>query len=217
MRYFVDAGQAIGGLSLGIAMTLAATISSVAILNSTVLATTRIPFAMAQDGYLPAWLTRRHGRYGTPWVAITLSAAIYSLFSIQTLAQLISLYVWLRIATSMLTFLTAWRMRKKHPEMARPFRIPGGRKGLAYVVGGAAGAQWSGAAGKRSIRRALGSRRPADGSGCVPGFAAAAWVRRARGGEGVSWRIQSAAGSAEAPTSSVARSGAWRLRERAAA
>jgi amino acid transporter len=134
-RYFVDAGQAIGGLALGIAMTVAATISSVATLNSTVLATTRIPFSMAQDGYLPAWLTRRHPRYGTPWVAILLSAAIYSLFSIRTLAQLISLYVWLRVATSVLTILAAWRMRSKLPEMARPFRIPGGRKGLAYVVG----------------------------------------------------------------------------------
>jgi len=134
-RYFVDAGQAIGGLWLGIAMTLSATISSIAILNSTVLATTRIPFVMAEDGYLPAGLTRLDPRYGTPRAAILFSAVIYSLFSIQTLTQLISLYVWLRIATSVLTFLAAWQMRRKKPDLARPFRIPGGRKGLIYVVG----------------------------------------------------------------------------------
>jgi amino acid transporter len=133
-RYFVDAAQAIGGLGLGIAMTLSATITSVAILNSTVLATTRIPFAMAQDGYLPAGLTRRHPRYGTPWMAIIFSSIVYSLFSAQTLAQLISLYIWLRIATSVMTFLAAWRLRRKMPEMARPFRIPGGRAGMIYVV-----------------------------------------------------------------------------------
>src|SRR5579863_1650246 len=46
-RYFVDAAQAIGGLGLGIAMTFAAAISGVAALNSTVLATTRVPFTMA--------------------------------------------------------------------------------------------------------------------------------------------------------------------------
>src|SRR6266852_3385090 len=72
-RYFVDAAQAIGGLGMGIAMTLSATIASVAILNSTVLATTRIPFAMAEDGYLPRGLTRLHPRFGTPALAILFS------------------------------------------------------------------------------------------------------------------------------------------------
>jgi amino acid transporter len=133
-RYFVDAAQAIGGLWLGIAMTISATVTSVAILNSTVLATTRVPFAMAEDGYLPRVLTRLHPRYGTPWLAILFSAVIYSLFSVQSLTQLISLYIWLRIATSVMTFLAAWQLRRKMPEMPRPFRIPCGRLGLVYVV-----------------------------------------------------------------------------------
>jgi amino acid transporter len=134
-RYFVDAAQAIGGLGLGIAMTFSAAISASAALNSTILTTTRIPFVMAQDGYLPGWLTRLHPRYGTPWMAICFSAIIYSAFSVQTLTQLISLYIWLRIATSVLTFLSAWQLRRKMPDMNRPFRIPGGRKGLIYAVG----------------------------------------------------------------------------------
>jgi amino acid transporter len=134
-RYFADAAQAIGGLWLGLWMTAAATLSSVALLNSSVLATTRMPFALAQDRYLPPVLTRLHPRYGTPWVAITFSAVIYALFSAGTLAQLISLYIWLRIATSVLTFLAAWQFRRKKPDMPRPFRIPWGRKGLVYVVG----------------------------------------------------------------------------------
>jgi len=134
-RYFVDAAQAIGGLGLGIAMTFSAATSGVAALNSTILTTTRIPFVMAQDGYLPAWLTRLHPRYGTPWMAICFSAVIYSVFSVQTLTQLISLYIWLRIATSVLTFLAAWQLRRKMPDLKRPFRIPGGGKGLVYAVG----------------------------------------------------------------------------------
>ena len=36
-----------------------------------------MPFAMAEDGYLPQALTRKHARYGTPWLAIVLSAVIY--------------------------------------------------------------------------------------------------------------------------------------------
>ncbi len=134
-RYFADAAQAIGGLWLGIWMTLSATLTSVAILNSSVLATTRMPFAMAQDGYLPAGLTRLHPRYGTPWIAISFSAVIYALFAVETLTQLISVYIWLRIATSVMTILAAWQLRRKSPDLPRPFRIPWGRNGLLYVVG----------------------------------------------------------------------------------
>jgi amino acid transporter len=138
--YFSDAARIIGGSFrgrpwLGIWMTLAAMVGNVALLNSTVLTTTRMPFAMAEDGYLPAALTRKHSRYGTPWVAIVVSAVIYALLAWQSLGQLISVYIWLRSATTVLTVLSAWKLRRTRPEMARAFLIPGGRLGLIYVVG----------------------------------------------------------------------------------
>jgi amino acid transporter len=138
--YFSDAARIIGGTFhgypwLGTWMTLAAMVGNIALLNSTVLTTTRMPFAMAEDGYLPQVLTRKHSRYGTPWLAILISAAIYALLAWQSLGQLISVYIWLRSATTVLTVLSAWKLRRSRPEMARAFRIPGGRVGLFYVVG----------------------------------------------------------------------------------
>jgi amino acid transporter len=133
-RYFSDAAQLIGGPWLGFAMTMAAAITFVSILNSTVLSSTRMPFAMAEDGYLSPFLTRLHPEFGTPWLAILISAAIYSLLARNSLTQLISIYIWLRIATSVLTVLSAWQLRHKQPDLARAFRIPWGRKGLAYAV-----------------------------------------------------------------------------------
>jgi amino acid transporter len=132
--YFSDAAKMIGGPWLGTGMTLAAMVGNVALLNSTVLTTTRMPFAMAEDGYLPAALTRRHSRYGTPWLAIVVSAIIYALLAWQSLGQLISVYIWLRSATTVLTVLSAWKLRRTRPEMPRAFLIPGGSIGLAYVV-----------------------------------------------------------------------------------
>jgi amino acid transporter len=137
--YFSDAAAAIGGTFmgrpwLGTWMTLAAMVGFVALLNSTVLTTTRMPFAMAEDGYLPAVLTRKHSRYGTPWLAIVLSAVIYALLAWQKLGQLISVYIWLRSATTVLTVLSAWKLRRTQPELKRSYRIPGGRAGLCYVV-----------------------------------------------------------------------------------
>jgi amino acid transporter len=132
--FFSDAARLIGGPWLGTWMTLAAMVGNVALLNSTVLTTTRMPFAMAEDGYLPAALTRKHLRYGTPWLAIVVSAGIYALLARQSLGQLISVYIWLRSATTVLTVLSAWKLRRTRPEMPRAFLIPGGRMGLFYVV-----------------------------------------------------------------------------------
>jgi amino acid transporter len=134
-RYFSDAAFLIGGRWLGFWMTMAAMVTNISIFNATVLTTTRMPFAMAEDGYLPPALTKVHARYGTPWIAILISSVIYALLAFQTLTQLISVYMWLRIGTTVLTVLAGWRMRKTHPELPRPFRIPWGRTGLLYVVG----------------------------------------------------------------------------------
>jgi integral membrane sensor domain MASE1 len=51
-----------------------------------------------------------------------------------TLTQIIAVYAWLRVATSVMTVLSAWKLRQRKPEMPRPFVIPGGRKGLLYAV-----------------------------------------------------------------------------------
>jgi amino acid transporter len=133
--YFPKAAEMIGGSWLGQWMTIAAMVTNAALLNSTVLTTTRMPFAMAEDGYLPEILTRRHPRFGTPWMAILISACVYALLAFQTLTRLITIYMWLRIATSLLTVLSAWQLRRKQADLPRPFVIPGGRLGLFYAVG----------------------------------------------------------------------------------
>jgi hypothetical protein len=35
---------------------------------------------------------------------------------------------------TMLTVLAVWRLQHRQPQLPRPFRIPGGKSGLAYVV-----------------------------------------------------------------------------------
>jgi amino acid transporter len=133
--YFSTAAKLIGGQWLGEWMTLAGMLANVALLNSTVLATTRMPFAMAQDGFLSSRLTKTHPRFGTPAVSIVASGIIYAALAVHSLTQLITVYVWLRIATTLMTVLSASRLRKVKPQMSRPFAIPGGRKGLLYAVG----------------------------------------------------------------------------------
>jgi amino acid transporter len=133
-RYFSDAAQLIGGPWLGSWMTIAAMITNVSLLNATVLTSTRMPFAMAEDGYLPSTLTLKHRHFGTPWVAIVASGTVYGLLAFHSLVQLITIYNWLRVATTIMTVLAAWQLRRNKPDMPRPFVIPGGRLGLIAAV-----------------------------------------------------------------------------------
>ena len=131
--YFSDAAQLIGGPWLGFAMTIAAMVTNLSLLNATVLTSTRMPSTMSEDGYLPAAFSARHPRYGTPWIAIIASSIVYALLAQKTMVQLLTVYVWLRIGVTILTVLSSWRLRKTQPDLVRPFRIPWGRAGLMYV------------------------------------------------------------------------------------
>jgi amino acid transporter len=133
--YLTTAGKLIGGNWLGLLMIFAAVLCNVSLLNATLLTSTRMPSTMAEDGYLPPLFAAKHRKYGTPWIAILISSAIYALLAFHTMAQLLTIYVWLRILVTQLTVLAAWRLRRTRPELKRPFVIPWGSVGMMYVVG----------------------------------------------------------------------------------
>ncbi|HUJ30887.1 MAG TPA: APC family permease [Candidatus Acidoferrum sp.] len=132
--YIVPASRQIGGEALGAAMLVASLIGTLSLSNSTILYTTRIPATMAEDGYLPAWLGKIHSRFRTPARAIAVSAVIYCILAKYPVEDMVNIYIWTRIATTLLTLFAAWRMRAKAPNAPRSFRIPGGIAGIACVV-----------------------------------------------------------------------------------
>jgi amino acid transporter len=132
--YLASAAGAIGGPALGAAMLAASVVGTASLSNSTVLSTSRVPFAMAEDGYLPRWLAELHPRYRTPTRAIVMATILCSAVAVTNVVELVAVYIWTRIASSTLTLLAAWRLRAKMPEAVRRFRIPGGALGLVYAV-----------------------------------------------------------------------------------
>ncbi len=132
--YIVTASRLVGGPVLGAAMLIASILGVASLSNSTILYTTRIPAAMAEDGYLPRWLSGIHPRFGTPARAIVVSTVVYCVLAGWPVVNLVNVYIWTRIATSMLTVLAAWKLRRKWPHVPRRFRIPWGKLGVAYVV-----------------------------------------------------------------------------------
>jgi amino acid transporter len=124
--YLVTAGRLIGGNALGTAIFVAAVICSFVLLDSTLLSVTRIPLTMAEDGYFHPALGKISERFGTPVRSILLSTVFCAALACFTLPQLIGVYAWTRMATSIQTLLSFWQLRRKYPDAPRTFRVPGG-------------------------------------------------------------------------------------------
>ncbi len=132
--YLVTAARLVGGPAMEAAAFAAAALCTFVLLDSTVLSVSRVPFTMAEDGYLHTSLARLHPRFKTPVRAIVISTAICAALAFASVTQLIAIYAWMRSATSVLTLLSVWRLRRTAPDLKREFVVPGGKVGLAAVV-----------------------------------------------------------------------------------
>lgn len=119
--------SAIGGPALGMIMGYAALASAVALFATALLAASRIPFAMAEDRFFPAKFLELHPKFKTPWIAILCCAAIYAVLAFFfTFLKLIEINVTLYSAAVIIELLALVRLRRREPELPRPYRIPGG-------------------------------------------------------------------------------------------
>lgn len=132
--YLTRAAALVGGPGMGAAMLLASVISVASLSNSTVLSVSRVPYAMAQDGYLPKWLAELHPKYGTPARAIVMATVLCCALAVGNVVSLITVYIWARIATSILTVMAVWLLRRRMPDVHRSYRIGGGALGMVYAV-----------------------------------------------------------------------------------
>jgi amino acid transporter len=132
--YLVTAGRLLGGNALGTSIFLAAVIANFVLLDSTLLSISRLPLTMAEDGYFHPALGKVSERFGTPVRSILLSTALCAALAFFTVPQLIAMYAWTRMATSVQTMLSFWQFRRKYPAAPRSFRVPGGRFGALVIV-----------------------------------------------------------------------------------
>ena len=120
---------------------LGAIISSLATLNGSTLTAARIPYAMARDGVFFRRLADVHPRYRTPSMALLIDAGMASLLALtggfQQLYTLVIFGEWLFYA---LTTAGVFLLRRKEPNMARPYRtwgypiVPGAFVAVASVL-----------------------------------------------------------------------------------
>jgi len=132
--YFATIAEEMGGSWLGHAMTIGALCSNALLLNVTMLSTSRYPFTLAQDGFLPKFLAVNHSRFGTPTQSLFWGAVTYSVLSLFDFTQLAIIYSWFQMSSYILLYINVWVMRRTHASAARPFKIPFGKLGLFLAM-----------------------------------------------------------------------------------
>jgi amino acid transporter len=121
------------GTPLAVGVAAAGMVSAIALFNALLLSYSRIPFAMAGDRLLPAFLSRADEK-GTPRNAVILSAVWYSVFALLSFAHLGVADVLLYSMALFLEFGALIALRIREPALRGAFRIPTGTAGVILLA-----------------------------------------------------------------------------------
>jgi amino acid transporter len=120
----------VGGLTLAGLVTIGALLATGGLFLSLLLTNSRLPFVLARAGQLPRWLAAVHARSGTPWAAVLVSSACYSLLAFWSFKDLIVLDIWLYSLTLIVELAAFVALRLREPGLRRPWRVGGGAAGM---------------------------------------------------------------------------------------
>ena len=130
---WADIAGLLGGPLLRVGVVLGGIISAFGMFNALVMSYSRLPLAMAQDGMLPAIFGKLHPKSRAPWVAIVALAMGWAMCLGLGFARLVTLDILLYGFSLMLEFVALAVLRFREPELARPFRVPGGLLGAIAI------------------------------------------------------------------------------------
>jgi amino acid transporter len=122
----------LGGQKLALFMTAAGVVAALSTFNTLVMSLSRLPYAMARDGFLPKVFAKENAR-GAPWVAIIVCATFWGLAMVLGFEATVLLDVLITGLSILLEFAALIALRIKEPNLARPFRVRGGYAGVILL------------------------------------------------------------------------------------
>jgi APA family basic amino acid/polyamine antiporter len=85
----------------------------------------RVFFAMSRDGLLPKMFSAVHPKFRTPWISsLTVGLVVATFASLIPLASLGEMTSIGTLLAFIIVSAGVWLLRKRSPELARPFRAP---------------------------------------------------------------------------------------------
>ena len=120
-----DVAQKVIGPAGVVFVSVTVMISTFGTLNTVLLTSPRVFFAMAEDGLFFRRVAAVHPRFGTPWVAVALTAALGASFVLlRSFEQLADAFVTAFLPFYFLAVASIFRLRGR-PEYQPSFRCPG--------------------------------------------------------------------------------------------
>lgn len=109
----------------GILVTVGLAIAGLAATNEAIMAQSRVLYAMSRDGYFPQALSKIHRRFGTPHLAVIISAVFTLIFTATGLINLVVYAVNLGFIVGFaIVNLSVIKLRREKPYLERPFKAP---------------------------------------------------------------------------------------------
>jgi APA family basic amino acid/polyamine antiporter len=122
----VDAMTRVAGRAGASVVAALVMLSAFGALNAGLLTGPRVYFAMAEDGLFFRRVAAVHPRYRTPHVAVTIVVVLTALnASLRTFEQLAEAFVLLLYPFLALTVAAVFVLRRRRPELERPYRTAG--------------------------------------------------------------------------------------------
>ena len=127
----VDAMQMTVGAAGGMLISVAIMLNTFGNVSAQVMVKSRTWYAMARDGLFPRWLARIHPKYKTPnrallvqgvWASVLLVAVG---FAEEAYDALIDFFSFTSTVFNISTFLAVWQLRRKFPDVQRPYKTWG--------------------------------------------------------------------------------------------
>lgn len=132
-----DAATALWGHpAAGAALVLGGVAGIITSWNAFVIGASRVLFALADSGFVPAVFARLHPRFHTPWVgvvAIGAACCLAPLFGRTVLVWMINAGSFATVVAYLFVPIAFLALRRREPDMPRPFRVSHPR-----LVGGGA-------------------------------------------------------------------------------
>jgi amino acid transporter len=121
------------GVLVALGITAGGMLGAAGSLNALTMALSRVPAALAEDGFLPRIFARRDPKTGAPRWAIAGCAAAWALGLMLPFSKLLMLDMLLTGSSILLEFAALVALRIREPHLARPYRVPGGMAGAIAV------------------------------------------------------------------------------------
>lgn len=132
---FAEAMVRIGMPFLGTLLLFAACLGVVGVYNSVFFGATRLLYSLGEYGLIPKKFTALHKTYHTPKTAIFFVsgiAAVVLFFGQSLFVPLVNVAAVAYIILWGATLFSVMRLRKTHPKLNRPVKIPGGKWMMFY-------------------------------------------------------------------------------------